>query len=209
MAKRQHESFLRLIHRMQAGHSREDFVALAQAVDETGLHSMKLLEIGCGSGWNIEVLRLLSKSSIKYTGLDCSETMLALASGDFPGGEFVQGDAQKVPFPDCSFDVVVSGTVLMHLADYHGAIVETIRLSRKWCIFHTVPIVIKRATTFLIKKAYGGDTIEIVFNENELLCLFASCGLKVVRTIDSIDYDLIKVLGEHSKTRTFVCSKNL
>ena len=208
VALRQHESFMRLLSRMAGGRPRKDFIALANSVDATGMTKTSLLEIGCGSGWNSAVIRSLSKCSLDYTGVDCSPPMLDLARATFPNGKYFVGDALSVQAADLSFDIVVSGTVLMHLPDYLAAVQETARLSSKWCIFHTVPVLQKRSTTFMMKRAYGGQTMEVVFNEEHLLSVFRSCGMTVRRTFSSLEYNLKSVLGETTKTKTYLCEKN-
>ena len=45
---------------------------------------------------------------------------------DAPGGE-VNGDALRLPFPDDSFDRIITSEVLEHLWDDAGAIAELVR----------------------------------------------------------------------------------
>jgi hypothetical protein len=93
----------------------------------------------------------------------------------------------------------------MHLLGYKRAIVESIRVARHWCIFHTIPILTGRETTVLRKNAYGQDTIEMVFNEDEFYQLVAHGGLAIRHELDNIPYDLAFVLGESTVTKTYVC----
>jgi hypothetical protein len=96
----------------------------------------------------------------------------------------------------------------MHIASYESAISEANRIARSWCIFHTVPILKNRPTTLLQKNIYGGGvSLEFTFNEKELLDLFAKNGLKVTFSAESIPYNLERVLGEKTITRTYLCKK--
>jgi ubiquinone/menaquinone biosynthesis C-methylase UbiE len=67
---------------------------------------MKVLEIGCGTGTNLE---LFADAGCEISGLDLSPSMMELAAkklGD--RGDIRLGDASKMPFEDDSFDLVLS-----------------------------------------------------------------------------------------------------
>jgi SAM-dependent methyltransferase len=205
VAERQHAAFAPLLEALRLGRPREDFAALARAVSLTGLRDPLLVEVGCGSGWNAEVLARLLDAPPRYVGIDYSSAMLVLARRSYPEHRFVQGDAARLPLRDGSADILVSGTVLMHLPDYRDAIAESRRVARRWCIFHTVPVLARRGTTLLRKKAYGRPTVEVIFNEGELRDLFSEHGLTVRDAAPSIPYDLEAVLGERTVTKTYLC----
>lgn len=205
VAERQHAAFAPLLRLMHAGKPREDFVAAAKAVQMTGLEDPLIIEVGCGSGWNFEVLTHLLKRPIRYIGLDYSPAMTELGKRYYPDVPFVVGDATMLPFQSGVCDILLSGTVLMHLLGYRQAIQESQRVARKWCIFHTVPILKHRPTTILRKMAYGSPTIEVIFNERELYELICQSGLVVRHVLDSIPYNLKDVLGESTTTKTYVC----
>jgi malonyl-CoA O-methyltransferase len=81
------------------------------------VRGLKVLDLGCGTGrhslW-------LAQQGAEVTGVDFSDGMLAEARKK-PGADpirFVVHDlAQPLPFPDATFDLVVSGLVLEHLID--------------------------------------------------------------------------------------------
>jgi fatty-acid O-methyltransferase len=80
--------------------------ATASQVDLTG---KKVLEVGCGHGGGASYIkRYLGPAS--YTGLDLNPSGIAFCKKrhTLPGLDFVQGDAQDLPFPDQSFDAVVN-----------------------------------------------------------------------------------------------------
>jgi len=63
----------------------------------------RVLDLACGNGrW----LRRFQPGD--YIGLDLSGAMLEQARREFPGHSFVRGDMTVLPFPDGSFDGVVS-----------------------------------------------------------------------------------------------------
>jgi SAM-dependent methyltransferase len=205
VAERQHAAFAALIADARQGSPRQDFVVAANAIRRTGLPNPRVLEVGCGSGYYSEVLPLLLASPIRYVGLDYSVEMVRLARRTFPADHFIAGDARALPFKSGHFDVVLSGTSLMHIREYDRAIRESARVCGGWCVFHTVPVIERRHTTFLEKRAYGESVLEVIFNRAELERLFAQHGLRVVATEESIAYDVSAVLHEPTRTLTYLC----
>ena len=203
--ERQHTAFAPLLRQMYDGKPREDFVAVATAVQMTGLEDPLIIEVGCGSGWNSEVLAHLLKRPVHYIGLDYSPAMTALGKQCYPDVQFVVGDATALPFRKGACDILLSGTVLMHLLGYRQAIQESRRVARKWCILHTVPVVRNRPTTILKKFAYGSPVVEVIFNEGELLELIDSNGMLVRQVLESFCYDLSYISEESALNRTYLC----
>jgi SAM-dependent methyltransferase len=73
------------------------------------ISSKKVLEVSCGHGGGASYLvRTMGPAS--YTGLDLNGPGIALCRRNhpLPGLDFVHGDAQSLPLPDDSFDVVIS-----------------------------------------------------------------------------------------------------
>jgi SAM-dependent methyltransferase len=79
---------------------------VAGAVD---LHGKDVLEVGCGRGGGTAFLmRTLAPRSV--TGVDLADRAIAFCRARYtqPGLSFRQGDAERLPFPDASFDAVVN-----------------------------------------------------------------------------------------------------
>lgn len=206
VAERQDAAYRGLIQQMYAGEPRQDFVVAAGAVRCTGIANSQILEVGCGSGYYSEILPHLLRHPVRYVGLDYSLAMIRLARKRYSNYPFVAGDATALPFPDGSFDTILNGVSLMHILRYESAISESRRVTRRWCIFHTVPITQKRPTTVLRKLAYGGPVVEIVLNEKELLTLIENHGLRVRQVFESIPHIYLdKVLGDTVSARTYLC----
>jgi SAM-dependent methyltransferase len=70
-----------------------------------------VLELGCGPGWDATALA----DGRRYTGIDLSTTMLALARERVPTGTFLEHDLTSLEMPDASFDAVVSMYVFGHV----------------------------------------------------------------------------------------------
>ncbi|MBS3147293.1 methyltransferase domain-containing protein [Candidatus Woesearchaeota archaeon] len=81
--------------------------------------SDKLLDVGCGTGKITELF------FCDATGIDPSEKLLAKAK--IP---VVKGNAEKLPFPDKSFDIVISLTAIHH-ADPKKAVEEIKRVAKR------------------------------------------------------------------------------
>lgn len=207
VARRQHEAYESLLHDMFDGNPRQDLKVAADAVRSTGMTAPTILDVGCGSGYYSVVFRHMVGTDVRYVGVDSSTSMIALAASAV-GSFFLVGDATRLPMHSESIDIVFNGVSLMHTNDYGAAIREAARVSSQWCIFHTVPMVKERSTTRLLKRAYGLQTLELIFNESELLTRLGENGLAVVSAAPSIEYDLEPVLYEPTFTKTLLCSKS-
>ena len=76
---------------------------------QADLSGKRVLEVGCGHGGGASYLmRTLHPAS--YTGLDLNPVGIAFCRKrhNLPGLEFVQGDAENLPFPDESFHAVIN-----------------------------------------------------------------------------------------------------
>jgi len=76
---------------------------------QADLKGKRVLEVGCGHGGGASyVMRTLKPGS--YTGLDLNPGGIAFCRKrhNLAGLEFVQGEAENLPFPDQSFDAVIN-----------------------------------------------------------------------------------------------------
>ena len=76
----------------------------------------RILDVGCGTG---RYLRGLTRSTYCIIGLDLSRNMLARARqhlGPRTDIRLLQGSAGCLPFKPCSFDRIMSGLVIDHVA---------------------------------------------------------------------------------------------
>src|SRR5207249_2824497 len=75
------------------------------------------LDVACGSGKLTAELARIAGPTGRVVGLDFSPEMLAIARRQHPDIEFIEGDAQNLPFEDGSFDAVTIAFGLRNLAD--------------------------------------------------------------------------------------------
>jgi len=92
----------------------------------------RILEVGCGTG--TDLLQFL-RAGADARGIDMSSRSVALARkrlslSGFNDGRVLLGDAENLPFPSNSFDLVYSWGVLHHTPDTAKAIAEVHRVMR-------------------------------------------------------------------------------
>lgn len=98
---------------------------------QTDLKGKKVLEVSSGHGGGASYLtRTLQPGS--YTGLDFNAEGVAFCQKrhDLPGLDFVQGDAQNLPFPDESFDAVINVEASHIYPDFERFVGEVARVLR-------------------------------------------------------------------------------
>lgn len=86
---------------------------------------MPTLDVGCGPGYVSAAAR---ERGTKPLGLDFSSEMVGIARRMFPEIEFLEGDAQNLPFRDQAFDRVLANFALLHLANPEQACAEAFRV---------------------------------------------------------------------------------
>lgn len=98
---------------------------------QVDLTDKKVLEVSCGAGGGASyIMRTLGPAS--YTGLDLNPASIDLCrkSHKQPGLDFVQGDAQNLPFPDQSFDAVINVEASHQYPDFARFLTEVTRVLR-------------------------------------------------------------------------------
>lgn len=92
----------------------------------------RILEGGCGSGLTYE--HLPDKMKPHYVGLDATQDFVDVCNKRYPKGEFILGDLRALKFPDNSFDIGVTCTVLQHILEWKKAARELIRVSKRYIV---------------------------------------------------------------------------
>src|SRR3954464_11699833 len=106
---------------------------LAKALGRAPGHYGRMLEIGAGTGYF--GLNLLGRGIVKeLTAIDISPGMLDVLQGTARElgltVETLAADAERLPFADESFDLVLGHAVLHHLPDLDTALSEFVRVLR-------------------------------------------------------------------------------
>ncbi len=87
----------------------------------------RVLDVGCGTGYGSAYL---AETAVGVTGFDISKAAVRLARRKYSRPRFYVMDAQKLGFPDASFDFIISTENFEHLRDQRGHLVELRRVLR-------------------------------------------------------------------------------
>jgi SAM-dependent methyltransferase len=95
-------------------------------LETTGVRAgSRVLDVGCGSG---EFLAMLHASGADAAGVDPAPRMIDIARSLAPHADVRVGDAESLPWPDASFDVVTAFNALQFADDTDEALVELTRV---------------------------------------------------------------------------------
>ena len=98
---------------------------------QVDLNGKRVLEVGCGHGGGASYL-MRTAGPASYTGLDLNPAAIAFCRTRhvLPGVDFVHGDAEKLPFPDRSFDAVInieSSAAYPHFSRFLAEVARVLR----------------------------------------------------------------------------------
>ena len=88
----------------------------------------RVLDVGCGTGVLARAAAERVGRTGRVAGVDPNDAMLAVARRLGPDVAWKTGVAENLPYPDASFDGVVSQFALMFFTDPHAAITEMARV---------------------------------------------------------------------------------
>ena len=95
----------------------------------------RVLDLGCGAGTDTLVAAQMVGPEGHVTGIDMTPEMLSRARAasleiGLTNVELVEGEAERLPFPDRSFDVVISNGVIDLIPDKDAVFSELYRVLR-------------------------------------------------------------------------------
>ena len=93
----------------------------------------RVLDLGSGAGTDSLIASQMVGERGSVTGIDMTSEMLAKARAaaaemGASNVEFVEGEAERLPFPDESFDVVISNSVIDLIPDKDAVFAEIFRV---------------------------------------------------------------------------------
>jgi ubiquinone/menaquinone biosynthesis C-methylase UbiE len=108
----------------------------------------RILDLGCGTGIVARLLRERLGGAARITGVDASAEMIAMARSLAPELDWREGNAVALPFPDASFELVVSQQMLQFVPDPAAALREVRRVlvpggrvvAATWRARHELPL---------------------------------------------------------------------
>ena len=86
-----------------------------------------VLEVGCGSG---VFLGLAAARGARVAGVDAAPALVDVARRRVPDADVRVGDAEALPYPDATFDLVAGFNVFFFASDLVGALREAGRVAR-------------------------------------------------------------------------------
>lgn len=149
----------------------------------------RVLDVGCGPGsLTAELVARVGAAAV--TAVDPSEPFVAAARARNPGAEVLQASAERLPFPDESFDAALAQLVVHFMADPVAGLTEMARVTRAGgvvaaCVWDHAggqgpPGVFWRAARELDPSVRDGSALAGA-REGHLAELFASAGLRDIQ----------------------------
>jgi arsenite methyltransferase len=94
-----------------------------------------VLDVGCGAGMDTLIAAQMVGPTGSVTGIDMTPEMVAkarhsVAEMALSAVAIVEGSAEQLPFPDASFDVVISNGVIDLIPDKDAVFAEIVRVLR-------------------------------------------------------------------------------
>jgi SAM-dependent methyltransferase len=133
------------------------------------LAGARALDFGCGTG---RLSSWLASHGASVDGVDATEEMIAIAQGAVPGARFQTIDGGALPFPDSTFDLVLTAYVLQYYVRASPAIpLEIARVLKPAGLV----VAIEQVTDDPISLGRGGSIAAYAQ-------LFSQTGLTVIRT---------------------------
>jgi arsenite methyltransferase len=169
-----------------------------------------ILDLGCGCGGEtIDAARLTGPKGVSY-GMDITDAMIVKAASlaetmGLTNAKFVSGNIEELPFPDESFDAIMSNCVINHARDKTKVYREIFRVLKKGGRFVISDAVTKKPLPSDVKndpeawaQCYGGAVTE----QEYLDCIRASGfgRLKILKRREyvknSFDFISLTILAE-------------
>lgn len=162
--------------------------------DELGLQpGDRVLDVGAGFGRHVFecARRGADVVALDYAEDEVVETLATLdgmvESGEIAEARFkgvMRGDATRLPFPDSTFDVVITSEVLEHIQDDITAITEMVRVLAPGGRFAaTVPAWLPEKINWMLSDEYHAPKSEgghvRIYSKTELRAKLRSAGLEL------------------------------
>ncbi len=149
----------------------------------------KILEVGCGTGFTTEgIATKISEESI--FALDISRHQLSRAIRKFKKVNFILGDAEALPFKDCSFDSVISAGSLEYWPNPKLGISEMARVTKSG---GTIVVLVPRKPNNPVFKKVA-ESIMLFPSTEQCVQWFQHCGLEDIEVIETGPYSFWKKL---------------
>jgi|GEM_PF-6990628 len=127
-------------------------------------NNFKILDVACASGIFLSKLRKADQT-LDLSGMDESSKMIKLASRKFPKEKFLVGQAEKLPFPNGSLDMVTVLDAFYYFLGKEQFIFECSRTIKEGgYLFLTVPVYDSLLQQSLINLAKAVSKLALFYN---------------------------------------------
>jgi SAM-dependent methyltransferase len=158
-------------------------------VEKGGLRpGVRALELGCGTG---VFLQRVAASGASIAAIDLSSDLLERAQSRLSGSAnvaLVRGNAEKMPFPDASFDTVYGSSILHHLS-LERSLSESFRLLRPGgVVVFAEPNILNPQVTIMfrveaVKDHFGVSPDEMAFSRFRAGAVLRRLGFQQVSAV--------------------------
>lgn len=112
---------------MAEANAASDATVARLAAQIGGLQPTRILEIGCSTGFKAAALKRQFPHA-EVHGIDVDDAAIALGDVLWPDLDLDLAPAERLPYPDASFDLIVCLTTIEHVGDVGATIAELSRV---------------------------------------------------------------------------------
>ena len=94
---------------------------------EKAQNKKRVLDVGSGDGTRLKLLKVKTQ----MYGLDIARAAISIGRKKYPTINFIEADAEKIPFPNSYFDMTYTAFCLEHFSSPEKVISEMIRVTKK------------------------------------------------------------------------------
>jgi len=168
-----------------------------------------VLDLGSGGGIDVLLSARRVGPTGKAYGLDMTEDMLALArenqaKAGVENVQFLKGEIENIPLPDCSVDVIISNCVINLSADKDRVLREAFRVLKPGGRFAVSDVVVRGDVPDVIRKSMllWVGCLAGALRDNDYVGKLASAGF------ESIDIEPTRVYNVED-ARAFLSAEGL
>ena len=144
---------------LHGAEQRKKVTLIREKLSELGIEFSSLLDVGCGTGISLEGWDCYKK------GIDPSEELIKKALEK--GFDVQVASAEKIPFADNSFDLVICLTAAHHFGE--EGLKEIKRVGRKYFVFSFL----KKADVESFRKSFPFKIIKEIDEEKDVIFIAA------------------------------------
>jgi SAM-dependent methyltransferase len=176
----------------------------ALIIDRVGVErGLDFLDVGTGSGGNVAIPA--AQRGAKVVGLDVTPELFEHARRRATEAgvnvEWIEGDAQELPFADASFDRVTSTFGAMFAPDHARAAAELVRVCRAggriamstWIDDGFVGELFKLTASFMPPAPAGLQPPSLWGEEAHVVEMFGTAGVSASLTRETVDFDFTSI----------------